>query len=210
MSDAQEQALILYEINEIQEYTDEYFEEKLGELFNMMISANNHHDSCRHEKIVLEIYDNNLKYGKGIPDLEDIYVDVVGYNYDIYWEIARLDFLRNYYDPNYYSKDNESGDWDEQISELQTGWAESYDDYYSLNLMEYLAWILVKNERAFYYPYGSEVYWILNLDDEEYQLVGGSAQNVLLPEFQLGMYGKALRDGILDESEAMSMEIVSR
>jgi len=160
------------------------YKSKIEVLLLGLIIPDNYVDREEHEICILNSYKECVAECKGIPNYDDIAQDIINYNWEIFSEIAELDFYENYYPGNEEGHDEQ--EIIDAIAQLTDDWWEEH--YYSLmsNVPEYIEDILDANDCCYEFSDSSEMITDYNIyHGGDVKIYKNDAQNIMFPEVHL-------------------------
>lgn len=161
------------------------------------ISATNLRDGKYSEGIEKEIIKYYFEYTeshKKIPTLNDIFEDVVEYNFELCGQIAEIDFA-NDYNGNYSEEIDDDTDIGECLNALTDGWCEIEREHFD-SMDEAIEMVLNKFLLTYYHYPDSKAYLSFK-HLKQLKIVHNDAQNMINPEWitsGLDYLGDYIRD----------------
>lgn len=136
-------------------------------------------DYQRHVNIIYDAYIRNFECSAGQPEISDIVIDIIEYNWNLVLDIAAIDYYHGdkrsgYHDFIVYQEDKQDTDY---ISEIAECW---YEDYLSSddNIEEYVEKVLDDHH----------LYYVRSGVDEVGKMCFNDCQNILLREWHNYLY----------------------
>lgn len=139
----------------------------------------------RDESIITELYFLILKRGQGAPTITELTQDIMDYNYDIFYEIAQLDYYENYYGGNGKptSKFNVKYQSDEMIARLQNKWWDELFLEASFGVAGYIEQFLDQKQMVYEAHESDMLYEEHHLYYSQIIIYKNDCQNILVPQF---------------------------
>jgi hypothetical protein len=162
-----------------QEDWDVWAQEEVNKLEDSMITSYYNGEIDQEDKeLIVGFYNDCLSCYKRIPTLGEVMEDVWGYNSELTYRIAEIEFMTTHKD---WNVDDETRH--EEICGIQEELESMYSDWQYCNLETYIEDIFNEMKLSYTYCVCEDEHHYYDLEIQDCQIVINDCQTVLFPEF---------------------------